>query len=234
MIVYAGSIILASLLGSPHCAGMCGGFVCFYTGDDVHPNRAGVLPHAAYNGGRLVSYLTLGALAGTGGAAVDGAAGFAGVGRAAAIVAGLLMITWGGSLLGRTFGLRIPHLRPPQQMQAALGNVLRRMRSKTPVARALAIGLVTTLLPCGWLYAFVAAAAGTGSPLKGAGLMACFWIGTLPVMVGLGLGMQRLFGRLRHRLPLITATAVIIIGFLTVVGRLEPTPFSHHGVHVSR
>ena len=62
MIALAGSVLLASLLGSPHCAGMCGGFVCFYSGQD---GRGQTRAHAAYNLGRLVSYLVLGLLAGS-------------------------------------------------------------------------------------------------------------------------------------------------------------------------
>ncbi|HEY0971648.1 MAG TPA: sulfite exporter TauE/SafE family protein, partial [Gemmatimonadales bacterium] len=72
------AVLVASLVGSPHCAGMCGPFVCFYAGAG-----AGARPvarwaaHAAYNGGRLLSYLALGALAGTLGAGLDAAGSMA-------------------------------------------------------------------------------------------------------------------------------------------------------------
>ena len=46
------SILGASLLGSVHCAAMCGGFVCLYSG--AGPARhTGAAPHAAYNAGRI-------------------------------------------------------------------------------------------------------------------------------------------------------------------------------------
>ena len=61
MIALAGSVLVASLLGSPHCAGMCGGFVCFYA---AQGGRGQARAHAAYNFGRLFSYLVLGLLAG--------------------------------------------------------------------------------------------------------------------------------------------------------------------------
>lgn len=49
-------------------------------------------------------------------------------------------------------------------------------------AGALLFGLVTPLLPCGWLYSFVLAASLTQSPLTGAMSMALFALGTIPAL----------------------------------------------------
>ncbi|VAX40404.1 hypothetical protein MNBD_PLANCTO03-914, partial [hydrothermal vent metagenome] len=58
------SVFLASLLGSMHCAGMCGAFVAFAVGlDDPEAARKRVRLHMAYNAGRLTTYVTLGAIA---------------------------------------------------------------------------------------------------------------------------------------------------------------------------
>ena len=59
--------------------------------------------------------------------------------------------------------------------------VNRLVRERPPVARALLLGLFSTLLPCGWLYAFAVLAAGTGGPWTGMLVMAAFWAGTVPV-----------------------------------------------------
>jgi sulfite exporter TauE/SafE len=77
------------------------------------------------------------------------------------------------------------------------------------------------------LYAFVAAAGGTGSPVTGAFVMLIFWTGTLPVMVTLGFTLQRLAGPMRRALPLVTASVVVAIGLLTIAGRLRPTVMQH-------
>jgi sulfite exporter TauE/SafE len=58
------TILGTSLLGSVHCAAMCGGFVCLYSGSGP-ARHTGAAPHVAYNAGRLVSYLLLGAIAGS-------------------------------------------------------------------------------------------------------------------------------------------------------------------------
>jgi len=89
----------------------------------------------------------------------------------------------------------------------------------SPTRRALVIGLLTTLLPCGWLYAFAAVAAGTASPALGALTMAVFWLGTLPVLVSLGAGVQRLTGAMGRRLPHLTALVLIAVGLWTLIGR---------------
>jgi sulfite exporter TauE/SafE len=216
-------ILLASLAGSPHCAAMCGPFVAFYaTGASPAAPRRWM--HLAYNGGRLVAYLALGIVAGALGAGIERAGALVGIARGAAIVAGVLMVAWGLDTLVAVLGWRRSVLHVPPALQRAVSRVLRAAGGMPATLRAGATGLATALLPCGWLYAFVAAAAGTASPAHGALVMLLFWGGTLPVMVGLGLGVQRLAGPLRARLPLVTATAVVAIGLLTITGRLRPIP----------
>lgn len=214
-----GSILLASLLGSPHCAGMCGGFVAFYSGG---AGRGRALPHVAYNGGRLVSYLLLGALAGALGAGLDHVAAVAGVGRVAAVVAGAAMVAWGAATLLTEAGvvLRLPVA--PLAIRRALTASLRAVHAQPAPVRGLVMGLITTLLPCGWLYAFVTVAGGTARPLAGAIVMLAFWLGTLPVMAGLGVAAQAALGPLRRRVPLLTATLLVVFGLLTVAGKFRP------------
>jgi sulfite exporter TauE/SafE len=48
------------------------------------------------------------------------------------------------------------------------------------------LGVVLGLLPCGFLYAALVAAAATGSALAGALAMASFALGTVPGLVALG------------------------------------------------
>ncbi len=213
MIALAASVFVAALLGSVHCAGMCGGLACFVAGS------GSARATAAYNAGRLASYALLGALAGAAGAGLDSAGALAGWSRPAAVVAGVLMIAWGtiGALAAR--GLRLPMPAARGIGRDALANVLRAVAHRTPAQRGFVLGCLTPLLPCGWLYAFVAAASATGSPVRGAALMAVFWAGGLPMMAALGLGLQRALGPARERLPGVTAVAMIVIGLMTVAGK---------------
>ena len=216
MTALALTVLGASLVGSLHCAGMCGGFVAFYTG--AGGRRQG-LGHAAYNIGRLAAYATLGALAGALGAALDLASAPAGIQRGAAVLAGALIALWGTRTLLETAGVRMARLEPPAALRGAVARGVAAVAVEPPVTRALVIGLLTGLLPCGWLYAFIVTAAGTGDPLRGAGLMAVFWLGTLPVMAGLGVAVQALAGRFRRWVPAVCAVAMIVVGLLAVAGR---------------
>jgi sulfite exporter TauE/SafE len=235
MIAAAVGVLGASLLGSAHCAAMCGGFVCFYTGT-AHPGNDGAAlrAHAAYHAGRFASYLLLGALAGAIGAGVAELGALAGVGRAAAIVAGALMVLWGAATLAAQRGVQLASVRAPDGWQRALGRVLHAVRGQPMWRRALLTGLLTTLLPCGWLYVFVATAGGTGAVTSGMLVMAFFWLGTVPALLAVGLGAQRLFGPFRRRLPMLGAATVMVMGLLAMSGRLGLVAGGDaHGAHAA-
>jgi len=222
VIALASSVFVAGLLGSVHCAGMCGSFACLASGGDGTSGPRALRSTAAYNGGRLLSYALLGALAGAAGAGLDRAGAVAGLARPAAIVAGFLLILWGAASLAAALGLRIPMLDVPPALASRVARAVRAVQEKPPALRALAIGALSAALPCGWLYAFVATSAAAGSALGGATVMAAFWLGTVPLMAAVGLGAQRLLGRFRTRLPVVTASVLVILGVLTVAGRLTP------------
>lgn len=219
MTALIGAVFVASLLGSLHCAGMCGAFVAFAVAAGGRSGGRAVL-HGAYHGGRLMTYAALGAASGALGAAVDLGGAAIGVQRGAAILAGALMIGFGLVAILRLAGARIRRVPLPPGVRGVVARGHRAVAGWSPAWRALAVGLLTTLLPCGWLYAFAITAAGTASPLLGAATMAAFWAGTLPVMVTLGAGVQALAGPLRRRLPLVTSLLLIGVGAYTVAGRL--------------
>ena len=221
------SVLGASLLGSPHCAAMCGGFVCFFSGQGGR--RPTALTHAAYHAGRLVAYALLGAAAGMAGAGFDLAGRMAGFQRPAAVAAGLLMILWGAATLAGAAGLLRGATAAPPGFRRLLTRALESLAGRPPLIRALAVGLLTALLPCGWLYVFVATAAGTGSASSGALVMAAFWAGTVPVLAGVGALAQRAAGPLRARLPIFTAAALMVLGVLTVAGKFQ----APHAAHAS-
>jgi sulfite exporter TauE/SafE len=222
-------VLLSSLVGSLHCAGMCGPLVAAYAGlpgpDASWRRRAAA--HAAYSAGRLAAYVALGACAGAIGGAIDLAAHRAGVARAAEIVSGVLVTLWGVHALLAASGARVPRMiEGPRWARRSLGRAMRAVAAAPPIARAGAIGLATSLVPCGWLYVFVATAGGTGRVLAGALVMAAFWAGTVPVMVALGESVRALSGPLRRRLPVLSAAAIVVLGLLTVCHRAQLAPFA--------
>ena len=219
------SVLGASLLGSPHCAAMCGGFVCFFSGQEG--NRPGPITHAAYHAGRLTSYALLGFAAGMAGAGFDLAGRMAGFQRPAAVAAGVLLILWGLAGLAAAAGFGRSATAAPAGFRRLFSGAIARLADKPPIIRALTIGLLTALLPCGWLYVFVATAASTGSGPGGALVMTAFWAGTVPVLAGVGALAQRAAGPLRARLPVLTAAVLVVLGVLTVAGKFQVPHASH-------
>jgi sulfite exporter TauE/SafE len=221
-------VLVASLVGSVHCAGMCGGFVCFYTGSSTGTEAAAIRAHAMYHLGRLASYLTLGTVAGLLGAGVSQAGALVGVSHAAAIVAGALMVAWALATIAAQRGIAIGAARAPEAWQRALGRVLQAVREQPIATRAALTGLFTTLLPCGWLYVFVATAGGTGSVPSALATMAVFWLGSVPALLAVGLGAQRLLAPFRRRLPAVSAVVVLVMGLLSMSGHLSNTMHREH------
>ncbi|MFI4861384.1 MAG: sulfite exporter TauE/SafE family protein [Phycisphaerales bacterium JB063] len=219
MFALIAAVFVASVLGSLHCAGMCGAFVVFAVGGIDAPRGTRLRLHAAYNGGRLVTYVLLGVVAGSIGAVLNLGGALAGLSRVATVLAGALMIGFGAVALMHAMGKSSMRWPVPPVMQRAMIAGQKFAMTLSPTRRALVIGLLTTLLPCGWLYAFAITAAGTASPLWGGVTMAAFWLGTLPVLVSLGSCVQQLTGALGARLPAMTALAVIVVGLWTLVGR---------------
>lgn len=204
---------------------MCGGFACLassgHGGAQAAWRQAGAAS-AAYHGGRLASYLTLGAAAGWLGGLVEQAGTLAGVQRGAAMLSSVLIIAWGLALLAEQRGVRLPLPEPLAPAQRWLGGRLAALRAQPPIVRGGALGLLTTLLPCGWLYAFVVTAAGTGGAAPAMLVMGIFWLGTVPALAAVGVGARTIAGPLRTRLPQVTALALVAIGVVSLVRRTTP------------
>lgn len=206
--------LIASLIGSLHCAGMCGPFVLVAIGTTDRPRRL-----TAYHLGRLASYAILGAVGGSAGAALNLGGRAFGLQRAAAYAAGGLMIFFGLVSLIRASGGRLPHLSLPGPAQQFVQGGYRTTKLWSPTARAAAIGGLSALLPCGWLYLFVLAAAGTGTALTGLSVTVAFWLGTLPILTALAAGAARLSGRYSKALPFATAAVCVLAGGHTMLVR---------------
>jgi len=211
------TVLIASLVGSLHCVGMCGPFVAFYAGGDASRGARRLLSHITYSAGRLVAYATLGLAAGSIGAALDLAGSLAGFQRVAGVAAGAIMIGWGVLALLRLRGVRV---LPARAGSAAwLQRAFRVAAATPPVLRATSVGLLSGLLPCGWLWAFLVAAAGTGSAAGGAAVMVAFWFGTVPALLAIGLGAQLLAAPLRRHVPAVTAVLLVALGIFAIVSR---------------
>jgi len=211
-----GAVFLTSLLGSIHCVGMCGPLVVS-AATPLGASRGGVVgAQILYHGGRLATLALLGALAGALGSGVSDFGQLLGFQRAAAILTGLALLVWGGVLLWRG-GKASFHLSLPGA--AAVGRAFQVVGSWPPARRALLLGVLTPLLPCGWLYLFVIPAAGSGGALSGALVLLVFGLGSVPALLGVALAFRETFGRFRERLQKVTAVLLILTGALLLAQR---------------
>jgi sulfite exporter TauE/SafE len=223
------SALTVGFLGSLHCAGMCGPLVlavaCARV-DEPAPGRV-----LAFLGGKLGTYVVLGAAAGVLGSALGGPAmgprSLAGL----AIAVGVFMMAMGARTLWRRF---VPAGRfgPPGPVATLLSAAL---RTRGPLAPVLA-GSLAGLLPCGLVWAMVARSLTAGTPAAGALMMAAFGLGTSPSLFATGVVSRLATGRLRRYGEVAAAVAVVAMGALVVwrgVNALlvpDGCPRCHHAV----
>ncbi len=192
----AGAIFLASLVGSAHCAGMCGPLAIAACSDGGGCSSTGPSIRAQwrYHLARGCSYGLVGAIAGAVGSLADAAGSLARIQHLSSMLAGATLAIVGVVMLLRWRGVSLHTPGLPEFLVSPIRRVhVRTLRLPAPT-RAVTLGLVTPLLPCGWLWAFVAFAAGTGHPVSGIIVLVSFWAGTIPA-VALVVGGARLAAR---------------------------------------
>ena len=172
------------LAGSPHCLGMCGG-IAGSLGVATGGARSGQrwLFALCYNSGRIASYTVMGALF----AALVALLGI-GIaqpqwGALLRIATGLILLAVAAHLLFGWSGLRRIEVIGGR-LWRRIGPYARRLLPVTSAPGALALGALWGWLPCGLVYTVLLAAAVSGEPLVGAGVMFAFGLGTLPAMTG--------------------------------------------------
>lgn len=204
-----GAVWVASLLGSLHCVAMCGPLAGLAVGGAQ--GRARRWLAAWHSLGRLGVYVVIGGVAGAIGASFERVGQWVQIQRLAMIVAGGLLLLWGAYHVAVALGATPVSWRNP-----ALGRALVKIQRTPPTRRALSLGALSGALPCGWLWSFAIAAAGTGYIARGALVMAVFWLGTVPAMVGALAAVAPAVRYLRARMPLVTAIVITALGLATL------------------
>jgi len=216
LLAHAIALLLMGLAGSfTHCVAMCGPFVmaqmtasldaAFGRGYGVmHRLRGAAL--IPYHLGRMTTYTALGA--GSAGVIefVGNVAGFRALAAIMLVIAALAMIAQavGRSipLLDRLFAGQAPMFMP---------RLARGLLERPTGWRGYALGVALGFLPCGLLYAALAAASGAGNATRGALVMAAFALGTTPGLLGVGWA-GLLFGRRWLRVSAMFAPVLLLIG----------------------
>lgn len=212
---------LLGLVGSLHCAAMCGPLVIAVSG----PGRSRLI----YNAGRIAIYCAIGLLFG----AVGKTFVLAGLQRWLSLGAGAAILV--GLLLSSRFALKTPFTKAITKLKSLFGSLLQRRT----LASQFLLGSLNGLLPCGLVYIAAAGAAATGSPVSGALHMAAFGAGTLPMLLGLGFasrGLRPVALRFQKLIPIcvmLVAMLLLLRGMALGIPYLSPTlnEFAHNACH---
>jgi hypothetical protein len=163
-----------------------------------------------YHAGRLMTYAVLGALVGAVGATLGRLAWFGWLSGALLAMAALLFLTHALRRLAPSLAQIVPYTdRTPDGWVRLIRLTSARVDRTRPIG-GLVLGLILGFLPCGFLYAALAAAAATADPLAGAAAMVCFGLGTVPSLVAVGI-VGHAAGRTFHRGVTAFAPAVLIV-----------------------
>lgn len=202
---------LAGVAGSTHCLGMCGGIVAaiaLHTRDSVPRSRRMIL--LSYNLGRIGTYTLLGVVAGFLGSSLD----MLSMKMAANwvfVAANLFVFLVGVASLVQLSSFSLFSLESGGGRVFA--GILRWAVRDASLPRTFVLGMVLGFLPCGLVYAPLIAAAATGNPLIGGGMMAALGLGTLPLLFFFGSASAALSARLRGNLFRMVGLFVALIGF---------------------
>ena len=210
-------MIGVGLVTSIHCVAMCGTMVCSYAikGSTATSWWGRVVPHLAYHAPKILSYVAVGLILGSIGAAFD----IGPVRGYVTLFAGAFMLFLGVQMTGRFPFLNKFTIRTPGFLKDALAKNRRKAVSdskegKKSLGTPVTFGLLTGFMPCGPLQAAQLAAAGTGSTIGGAMAMLGFGLGTMPLMLAFGAVSGMLGAKFKHRMMVIGAIIIIGLGFV--------------------
>jgi hypothetical protein len=201
---------LLGLLGSLHCAGMCGPLALALPSTTGSPTSFFV-GRLAYNAGRVVTYCLLGLVFGLIGKSLL----LAGVQRWLSVGLGLLLLL--GLIASRRLSAVIPVARLVARLKAGMSHLLR----QRSLASLGALGLLNGLLPCGLVYVACAGATATGGLMAGASYMAIFGLGTVPMMLAISLSGRLVPPTLRLKLLKAVPVAVSLLAVLLILRGLS-------------
>jgi uncharacterized protein len=224
-------MISLGFLGSfGHCAGMCGPLTVAFSlaqqSDQQSDQLMGMQQlrfHVLLNLGRILSYAIVGAGIGALGSVLIAGGQLAGIDsilrRYISLLTGGLLIWFGLVQVSPGLLPKLPLLNPMaqnglhQRLSQAMVKLSLHQHWWTPAL----LGMTWGLIPCGFLYAAQIKAAETGSLWLGSVTMLAFGLGTLPMMLGVGVSAGLLSADRRSQIFRIGGWVTLAIGVLTLL-----------------
>lgn len=204
----------AGLVTSIHCVGMCGPLVCALLPRNQASASSAQASLAIYHGARMISYATIGAVAGALGGAVGHLFSFGFVKALPwAFVAVFLVFLFG-------WEKKLPKI-------PVLSALFFRLRLKAATIKrpvlSLLLGAFTPFLPCAPLYLLFGVSLLTGSALAGGLMMAAFALGTIAPLWLLQSQFVRLQKRFSPRTIRRVQQGLAVVSILLIAWRVLAT-----------
>jgi len=238
--------VVLGLAGSAHCVAMCGPLTATVRRTlwprlaVPHPLRADTrqgdtrIQAVLYPLGRVLTYTLLGGAAGS----LGGAFSVGGLGRATSIAIGLLLVA---AAMPSSRWMRaarpVPRAwRHDLAMLLSRGmTVVRRRQRRYPQTTAFGAGALNGLLPCGLVYAALAASVTLGSGVRGGLFMFVFGLGTVPALAVVWVSAGALPGTRHAFLRILRPAALVLVGLLLIDRGIRPAAVraGHVGQHTT-
>jgi uncharacterized protein len=213
MIEFYPAIILG-LLGSMHCAGMCGPIAIAVPLNNTSwfTRISGGL---VYNIGRIITYGILGLIFGFAGKGLS----MGGLQQWASVGIGVIMIISVLLPLAGNAGKKVREFTDKFtfRLKKSFGKLL----SVRTYSSLFTIGLLNGFLPCGLVYIALAGAILMTGPQNGALYMVIFGLGTIPVMLGIALAGNLISLKFRRKANRIIPYFIVLLGLLFILRGLN-------------
>jgi len=213
MVILLSALVLG-LMGSFHCAGMCGPIAIALP---LHGNNIPqkILGGTLYNLGRTLTYGVMGAIFGLLGQGVE----MIGFQQKISIIMGAVMIlsVIFPSLFRNQYNMEKSGFSLVGKLKKSIGKLF----SVRSFSSLFFIGLLNGLLPCGLVYMAIAGAIGTGEVLLGSLYMIMFGLGTIPMMLSIAIAGNILSVTVRRKINRLIPILVVVVGIFFVLRGLS-------------
>ncbi|MES2726331.1 MAG: sulfite exporter TauE/SafE family protein [Bacteroidota bacterium] len=196
---------VTGLVGSMHCAGMCGPIAFALP---KHSSTTGHLfvSRLTYNLGRIFTYAVLGAIIGSLGFGLK----IAGWQQSISILAGVLI------LVVTLMKLFLPKILSKLEFNFWGNKWYGKLFRSKHLFSFFLIGAFNGILPCGFVYVALIASLATQSVFYGALFMVLFGLGTFPIMFSISMLGQIVKPSIRQKASALTPVFAIIIALVFI------------------
>ena len=208
------SALVLGLMGSFHCAGMCGPIAIALP---LHGNTIGgkIFGGGLYNIGRTITYGIMGAIFGLLGQGIQ----LIGFQQKVSVIMGALMIisVLFPALFKNQYSLNKSWLGFVGRLKKTIG----KMFSVRTYSSLFFIGMLNGLLPCGLVYMAIAGAIGTGEVVLGSLYMILFGLGTIPMLLAISIAGNIMSIAVRKRINKLIPVLVVVVGIFFILRGLS-------------